>query len=61
MTEAKSAALADLAVPSRYSPTIATGTGTDQFCLAAPLEPGRRARESTSPHVKLGEIIGTWR
>ncbi len=59
MTEAKSAALADLAVPSRYSPTIATGTGTDQFCLAAPLEPGRRARESTSPHVKLGEIIGT--
>ena len=59
MTEAKSAALADLAVPSRYSPTIATGTGTDQFCLAAPLEPGRRTRESTSPHVKLGEIIGT--
>lgn len=59
MTEAKSAALADLAVPSRYSPTIATGTGTDQFCLAAPLEPERRPRESTSPHVKLGEIIGT--
>ena len=58
MTEAKSAALADLAVPSRYSPTIATGTGTDQFCLAAPLDPTRRARESTSPHVKLGELIG---
>ena len=59
MTEAKSAALADLAVPSRYSPAIATGTGTDQFCLAAPLDPTRRARESTSPHVKLGELIGT--
>lgn len=59
MTEAKSAALADLAVPSRYSPAIATGTGTDQFCLAAPLDPSRRARESTSPHVKLGELIGT--
>ena len=57
MTEAKSAVLADLAVPSRCSPTIATGTGTDQFCLAAPLETGRRPRESTSPHVKLGEII----
>ena len=57
MTEAKSAALGDLAVPSRYSPTIATGTGTDQFCLAAPLEPDRRPRESTSPHVKLGELI----
>ncbi|MDE2758160.1 MAG: adenosylcobinamide amidohydrolase, partial [Acidobacteriota bacterium] len=36
----------------------ATGTGTDQFCLAAPLDPGRKARDSTSPHVKLGEIIG---
>ena len=59
MTEAKSAALADLAVPSCYSPTIATGTGTDQFCLAAPLDPTRRARESTGPHVKLGELIGT--
>ena len=58
MTEAKSAALAELAVPSLYSPTIATGTGTDQFCLAAPLDPGRKARDSTSPHVKLGEIIG---
>ncbi len=58
MTEAKSAALADLAVPSRYSPTVATGTGTDQFCVAAPLAPERRPKESTSPHVKLGEIIG---
>ena len=58
ITEAKSAALAELAVPSLYSPTIATGTGTDQFCLAAPLDPGRKAHASTSPHVKLGEIIG---
>ena len=58
MTEAKSAVLAELSVPSLYSPTIATGTGTDQFCLAAPLDPSRKARDSTSPHVKLGEIIG---
>ncbi len=58
MTEAKSAALAELAVPSLYSPTIATGTGTDQFCLAAPLDPERTAKSSTSPHAKLGEIIG---
>ena len=58
MTEAKSAALAELAVPSRYSATIATGTGTDQFCLAAPLDPARRPRDATGPHVKLGEIIG---
>ncbi|MXY26463.1 MAG: adenosylcobinamide amidohydrolase [Acidobacteria bacterium] len=58
MTEAKSAALADLAVPSRRSPAIATGTGTDQFCIAAPLDPSRRSRESTGPHAKLGELIG---
>lgn len=58
MTEAKSAALAELAVPSLYSATIATGTGTDQFCLAAPLDSERTSLTSTSPHVKLGEIIG---
>ena len=59
MTEAKSAALAELAIPSRYSPSIATGTGTDQFCLAAPIDSKRKAKESTSPHSKLGELIGT--
>lgn len=58
MTEAKSAALAELAAGSRQSPRIATGTGTDQFCLAAPLEPRREARLATGPHVKLGELIG---
>ena len=58
MTEAKSAALAELAIPSRYSPNIATGTGTDQFCLAAPIDSARKAKESTSPHSKLGELIG---
>ena len=58
MTEAKSAALSELAVPSRYSPTIATGTGTDQFCVAAPLDPTRPPKTSTGPHAKLGEIIG---
>ena len=58
MTEAKSAALAELAVPSRYAPVIATGTGTDQFCLAAPLDAGRRPKDATGPHAKLGEIIG---
>ena len=58
MTEAKSAALAELAAPSRQSPRIATGTGTDQFCLAAPLEPRREARTATGPHARLGELIG---
>jgi adenosylcobinamide amidohydrolase len=37
MTEGKSAALRDLAISSRYSQDLATGTGTDQYCIAAPL------------------------
>lgn len=57
MTEAKSAALQRLAVPSRYSADLATGTGTDQFCIAAPLD-GRAPLTTASPHMKLGEIIG---
>lgn len=57
MTEGKSAALARLAVPSCYSPDLATGTGTDQYCLAAPAS-GPQALTSASPHVKLGELVG---
>jgi adenosylcobinamide hydrolase len=58
MTEGKSAALARLTVPSRYSSDLATGTGTDQYCLAAPRD-GQRLLTSASPHVKLGELIGS--
>ena len=57
MTEGKSAALQRLAVPSRQSPDLATGTGTDQYCVAAPLE-GPFVLTSASSHVKLGELIG---
>jgi adenosylcobinamide amidohydrolase len=57
MTEGKSAALQRLAVPSCYSPDLATGTGTDQYCLAAPLA-GPLTLTSASPHVTLGELIG---
>jgi adenosylcobinamide amidohydrolase len=57
MTEAKSAALQRLAAPSCFSPDLATGTGTDQFAVAAPLE-GRRPLTSASPHMKFGELIG---
>ena len=57
ITEGKSAALQRLAVPSRQSMDLATGTGTDQFCIAAPAG-GDGVRTSTSPHVKLGELIG---
>jgi adenosylcobinamide amidohydrolase len=57
MTEGKSAALQRLAVPSCASSDLATGTGTDQFCVAAPLE-GALTLTDASPHVKLGELIG---
>jgi adenosylcobinamide amidohydrolase len=57
MTEGKSAALQRLAVPSCYSQDLATGTGTDQFCVAAPLD-GRPPLTSASPHMKFGEIAG---
>ena len=57
MTEAKTAALLDLAIPSRYSPTLATGTGTDQFCLAAPIDASVPPRTWTGKHSKLGEIL----
>lgn len=57
MTEAKSAALQQLAVRSRYSMDLATGTTTDQFCVAAPLHGGKPHRY-TSPGTKLGEYLG---
>jgi adenosylcobinamide amidohydrolase len=56
MTEGKSAALQRLAVPSCYSSELATGTGTDQFCVAAPLD--GIPLTSASPHTKFGEIAG---
>lgn len=57
MAEAKSAALTRLAIRSRQSQDPATGTGTDQFCVAAPITEDKPLT-STSPHVVLGELIG---
>ena len=57
MTEGKSAALYRLAVPSKRHIDLATGTGTDQYCIAAPAS-GGRALTSASPHLKLGELVG---
>jgi adenosylcobinamide amidohydrolase len=57
MTEGKSAALQRLVVPSRQSADLATGTGTDQYCIAAAAGEGP-ALTSASTHVKLGELIG---
>ncbi len=57
MTEGKSAALQRLAVPSRLHVDLATGTGTDQYCVAAPVA-GPLTLTTASPHMKLGELIG---
>lgn len=57
MTEGKSAALHRLAVPSKRHLDLATGTGTDQYCIAAPAS-GPRPLTSASPHMKLGELVG---
>jgi adenosylcobinamide amidohydrolase len=59
MTEAKSSVLQELAIGSRESAHIATGTGTDQFIIASPLNETVSALESASGHLKLGELIGT--
>lgn len=57
LTEAKTAALLDLSVPSRYSARLATGTGTDQFQIAAPTAAVSRYTW-TGKHAKIGELIG---
>lgn len=56
-TEAKCAALQELAVNSRYSDGLATGTGTDQIAVAA-METGATPLTSAGKHAKLGELIG---
>ena len=56
-TEAKSAALQELAVNSRYSDGLATGTGTDQIIVAA-LQTDDVPLTSAGKHAKLGELIG---
>ncbi|HHE31501.1 MAG TPA: adenosylcobinamide amidohydrolase [Chlorobaculum parvum] len=55
-TEAKSAVLQELAVSSRYSEGLATGTGTDQIAVVCALG-GSRPLTSTGKHSKLGELI----
>jgi adenosylcobinamide amidohydrolase len=57
MTEGKSAGLHRLAVPSKLHVDLATGTGTDQYCIAAP-SAGSRPLTSASTHMKFGELVG---
>lgn len=56
-TEAKTAALQELAVNSRYSDGLATGTGTDQIGVAARLHTGIPLT-GAGKHCVLGELIG---
>ncbi|MEA3638610.1 MAG: adenosylcobinamide amidohydrolase [Lamprobacter sp.] len=59
VTEAKSAALLDLRMPSLQSAGLATGTGTDQLVIAAPLPaPGDWERNWAGGHNSLGELLG---
>lgn len=56
-TEAKSAALQELIVPSRYSDGLATGTGTDQIGVACRIG-ANVPLTGAGKHGKLGELIG---
>lgn len=59
LTEGKSAALMELGISSRYSADLATGTGTDQICFAAPAANGDYEYAATNPHSKMGELLGS--
>ena len=56
-TEAKTAALQELNVNSRYSSGLATGTGTDQVAIACRLGDAAPLG-GAGKHCKLGELIG---
>jgi adenosylcobinamide amidohydrolase len=56
-TEAKAAALQELGINSRYSDALATGTGTDQILVAAPIGNAVPLSDARK-HTKLGELIG---
>lgn len=58
VTEAKASALLDLRIPSLQSQHLATGTGTDQLGIAAPLESAENwARRWAGSHNTLGELL----
>ena len=58
VTEAKSTAVLDLRMPSLQSRRLATGTGTDQLAIAAPLSgPGDWERHWAGSHMTLGQLL----
>ena len=56
-TEAKTAALQELVVGSRYSDGLATGTGTDQIGIASRLH-SETILSGAGKHSVMGELIG---
>lgn len=56
-TEAKTAALQELMVPSRYSEGIATGSGTDMIAVVSNMASPLKLTDA-GKHSKLGELIG---
>ncbi|UHD16033.1 adenosylcobinamide amidohydrolase [Thiocapsa bogorovii] len=59
VTEAKSTALLDLRMPSLQSRGLATGTGTDQLAIAAPLvRADEWERHWAGGHNTLGALLG---
>jgi len=58
LTEAKRSAVYALRVPSLQGPGLATGTGTDQFVLSAPIvQHGEWERKFSGSHNTLGMIL----
>jgi adenosylcobinamide hydrolase len=56
-TEAKTAALQELIIGSKYSSGLATGTGTDQMIIIANPQ-SEIVVQDTGKHNKIGELIG---
>ncbi len=56
-TEAKTVALQELMVPSRYSQGIATGSGTDMIAVISDMTSQLKLTDA-GKHSKLGELIG---
>ncbi|MDR2422200.1 MAG: adenosylcobinamide amidohydrolase [Deltaproteobacteria bacterium] len=58
IVEAKTCALMELGVNSRYSSNLASGTGTDQIGLASQTLEGVKPLAGGGHHIKMGELIG---
>lgn len=56
-TEAKTVALQELMVPSRYSQGIATGSGTDMIAVVSDMTSSLKLTDA-GKHSRLGELIG---